>query len=283
MRAPGAREVAQRHAGQRRLADARRAAEQHERAGHEAAAEHAVELADPGRQPRDAAAGWTSRSATARAARPRRAAPPRAGAAAAARAGARSSTSVFHSPQPGHWPCQRASAWPQAEQTWMVDGRAMGVTETRVGTRRLRPPGSPPGSARRPRPPAPKAATIEACGKASATVQQKSAKAKKPVSIPRSSRSVASAPQLGVGEGGQDAGDDRRRRQQAAEARAEPRGGGGEREHHRGGAGGAHGQVPGRRRGGDGRRPRSTATAAPRARATKLAKATRERRASPRA
>ena len=34
--------------GQRRLADPRRAAEQHERAGHEPAAEHAVELADPG-------------------------------------------------------------------------------------------------------------------------------------------------------------------------------------------------------------------------------------------
>ena len=36
---------------QRRLADARLAAEQHERAGHDAAAEHAIELADAGRQP----------------------------------------------------------------------------------------------------------------------------------------------------------------------------------------------------------------------------------------
>ena len=53
-RAPaGAGEVAERHRGQRRLADAGRAAEQHERAGHEPAAEHAVELADPGLQPRD--------------------------------------------------------------------------------------------------------------------------------------------------------------------------------------------------------------------------------------
>ena len=39
--------------GERGLADAGRAAEQHQRAGHEAAAEHAVELADAGRQPRD--------------------------------------------------------------------------------------------------------------------------------------------------------------------------------------------------------------------------------------
>ena len=46
-RAPaGGGEVAERHVRQRRLADPRRAAEQHERAGHEAAAEHAVELAD---------------------------------------------------------------------------------------------------------------------------------------------------------------------------------------------------------------------------------------------
>ena len=53
-RAPaGAREVAERHRGERALADAGRAAEQHERAGHEAPAEHAVELADPGLEPRD--------------------------------------------------------------------------------------------------------------------------------------------------------------------------------------------------------------------------------------
>ena len=53
MRRPGAGEVAERHRGQRRLADAGRAAEQHERAGHEPAPEHAVELPDPGAQPRD--------------------------------------------------------------------------------------------------------------------------------------------------------------------------------------------------------------------------------------
>ena len=40
---------------QRRLADARLAAEQDERAGHDAAAEHAIELADAGRMPRRAA------------------------------------------------------------------------------------------------------------------------------------------------------------------------------------------------------------------------------------
>jgi hypothetical protein len=35
---------------QRGLADAGLAADQHERPGHDAAAEHAVELTDPGRQ-----------------------------------------------------------------------------------------------------------------------------------------------------------------------------------------------------------------------------------------
>src|SRR6185503_16244328 len=46
-RAPArGREVAERHVRERGLADARRAAEEHERAGDEAAAEHAVELAD---------------------------------------------------------------------------------------------------------------------------------------------------------------------------------------------------------------------------------------------
>ena len=37
---------------QRRLADARLAADEHERGGHEAAAEHAVELRHAGRDPR---------------------------------------------------------------------------------------------------------------------------------------------------------------------------------------------------------------------------------------
>ena len=102
-----------------------RAAEQDERAGDEAAAEHAVELADAGRQPRRAVG-----------ARPRAAGPGGRGAAApparapgrrrrpARGAGARSSTSVFHSSQPGHCPCHFAATWPQdgADE----DGRGAG-------------------------------------------------------------------------------------------------------------------------------------------------------------
>jgi len=34
-----------------------------------------------------------------------------------------SSTSVFHSPQPGHWPSQRGASAPQAEQTWTLVAR----------------------------------------------------------------------------------------------------------------------------------------------------------------
>jgi hypothetical protein len=52
-RAPGADEVAHRHAGQRRLADPGRAAQQHQRARDETAAEDAVQLADAGGQARD--------------------------------------------------------------------------------------------------------------------------------------------------------------------------------------------------------------------------------------
>ncbi len=44
---------------------------------------------------------------------------------AAAGAPTASSTIVFHALQPGHLPCQRGVSWPQAEQTWMVVGRAM--------------------------------------------------------------------------------------------------------------------------------------------------------------
>ena len=49
---PAPSRLPERHRRERRLADAGRAADQHERAGHEAAAEDAVELADPGLQPR---------------------------------------------------------------------------------------------------------------------------------------------------------------------------------------------------------------------------------------
>src|ERR1700727_709113 len=44
-------QMAERHVRQRRLADPRRAAEQHERSRHEPAAEHAVELTDARRHP----------------------------------------------------------------------------------------------------------------------------------------------------------------------------------------------------------------------------------------
>ena len=49
---PGGRQVAERPARERGLADPGRAADQDERTGHEPAAEHPVELADPGGQPR---------------------------------------------------------------------------------------------------------------------------------------------------------------------------------------------------------------------------------------
>jgi len=48
----GCREVAKRHVRERRLPDPRCAADEHDRAGNEAAAEHAVELTDPGQQAR---------------------------------------------------------------------------------------------------------------------------------------------------------------------------------------------------------------------------------------
>ena len=67
----------------------------------------------------------TSRSGTARAvavapATPAAPARPRA----APGAGARSSTSVFHSPQPGQRPCHFGLCVPQAEQLKMVTGLA---------------------------------------------------------------------------------------------------------------------------------------------------------------
>src|SRR5215218_2889087 len=48
--APGPGEVGERHRRERRLADPRRAADQHERAGNDASAEDAVKLADAGRE-----------------------------------------------------------------------------------------------------------------------------------------------------------------------------------------------------------------------------------------
>ena len=72
---------------------------------------------------RSCSAAATSPSATG-ATRRRRVPAPRAARGAAPPAGRRtSSTSVFHSPQPGHCPAQRAVSWPQAEQTWTEVGR----------------------------------------------------------------------------------------------------------------------------------------------------------------
>ena len=96
------------HQEQRRLADARLAADEDERRRHEPAAEHAVELGDPGGDPRGLA-------------RPAR----RRGEAAARAAGAccslsracNSSTSVPKEPQPGHRPSQRPADVPHSEQT----------------------------------------------------------------------------------------------------------------------------------------------------------------------
>ena len=47
----GGAQVGERHRRQRRLSDAGRAADQDQRARHDAAAEHVIELADPGAQP----------------------------------------------------------------------------------------------------------------------------------------------------------------------------------------------------------------------------------------
>ena len=108
VRRPAACRLPERHVRQRRLADPRRAAEQHERARHQAAAQDPVELADPGEQALDL------RRPRRRAAR--RHAPPRLATRAArgrrrprAWPGAASSASVFHSQQPGHCPCHLAS------------------------------------------------------------------------------------------------------------------------------------------------------------------------------
>jgi hypothetical protein len=48
-------------------------------------------------------------------------------------AGASRRSSVFHSPQPGHWPCHLGESAPQAEQTKTVLGRAIGFLGGRRG------------------------------------------------------------------------------------------------------------------------------------------------------
>ena len=119
--APGALEVPERHRRQRRLADAGRAADQHERAGHQPAAEDPVQLADAGVQPRVAAAPRPRPAAAASPPRaPRRPSPPPCRGSPP--------TSVFHSPQPGHCPIQRGASAAQAEQTKTVVARGMSMT-----------------------------------------------------------------------------------------------------------------------------------------------------------
>ena len=102
--AAGALEVAERHRGQRRLADAGRAAEEHEAAGHEAAAEDAVELADA-----RSAGGRCGRPGRRRGGRARRRGRRRPSPRAAGAAARCSSASVFHSPQPAQRPCHFGS------------------------------------------------------------------------------------------------------------------------------------------------------------------------------
>ena len=99
---PAAGDVGQRHPGQGALADPRRAAEQDQRAGHQPAAEHAVELGDPGAQPLGALGLHVAQRHRLRAAARRFARPPRPARAA----GALTCSSVFQAPQPEHCPVQ---------------------------------------------------------------------------------------------------------------------------------------------------------------------------------
>ena len=101
---------------QRALADARVAAEEHDRAGHEPAAQHPVDLADarsPGAPPRrcDLADRRDRADGARRAAR--------SGARAGGGAGRATtvSTRVFQASQDGHWPDQRGDSAPHCWQT----------------------------------------------------------------------------------------------------------------------------------------------------------------------
>ena len=111
----GARQRVERLQQQRRLADARVAADQHHAAGDDAAAEHAVELVDAGRlrgrrrRPRS-----PTSVATDSAGRQRRATGLRSDSAAAPSATA--STSVFQASQCGHLPCHFGLVPPHSVQ-----------------------------------------------------------------------------------------------------------------------------------------------------------------------
>ena len=99
-RPPAPRDRAERAQEERRLADAGLAADEDERRGHEAAAEHAVELGDAGRDPRrllDLDVDEPQQRLAAR--RRRRRVRPTT-----------SSTSVPNALQPGHFPSQRPAS-----------------------------------------------------------------------------------------------------------------------------------------------------------------------------
>ena len=131
-RADGAGEVRRRLQQQRGLADAGLAAEQHERARHDAAAEHAVELVDAGRQPhglRRFDVGVQRRAcSTRRAARSGARAP---GAASTAR----SSTSVFQPPHSAQRPIHFGACAPHSWHTKTTFGAF--ISNTPLGTPRL--------------------------------------------------------------------------------------------------------------------------------------------------
>ena len=112
--------------------------------GDEAAAEHAVELADAGQQALGCARGLTSRSATtgaARAAAPRRRRRSPCRARSAAARPPRPACSTRRSPGTGRASGPRCAR--TAVQTWIVVAAAIGSSETRARGRRLRPPGDP--------------------------------------------------------------------------------------------------------------------------------------------
>ena len=110
-RAAPSRQPGERLDQQRRLADARIAAEQHELARDQPAAEHAIELADAASTARSAGVDLADVGDRDRRLRHRRR-PPRSAARAPARSS--SSTSEFHSWQAGQRPSHLASTWPHA-------------------------------------------------------------------------------------------------------------------------------------------------------------------------
>ncbi len=115
--AAGADHVAERHRGDRRLADAGRAAEQDERARDQAAAQDAVELPDTRGEPFLAGRGDVAErnGAGCRSGGGRRPPPPEE--PRPEFAGITTSSRVFHSPQPAHRPDHASASWPQSRQT----------------------------------------------------------------------------------------------------------------------------------------------------------------------